>query len=145
MSWLRTPSPSSTHLGRPLVGESAPIAPPPAPSSSFIMWPSPCGGGMLAFGCTASQSSPLSGWFSLTVCTIYFLLFFNLYLGMCSIIMYDVTLRITIHLMYNYTTNCRYNNYIISFVCVHVFDTYYCNINMSRYITSAHGHELIKV
>ena len=84
MAWLRIPSPSFAHLARPLVRESAPKAPPPAPSSSFIVWPSPCGGGMLTFGCTASQSSPLSGWFSLTVCTIYFLLFFNLYFGMCS-------------------------------------------------------------
>ena len=37
MAWLRTPSPSSALLGRPLVGESVPKAPQPAPSSSFIM------------------------------------------------------------------------------------------------------------
>ena len=50
---------------------------PPAPSSSFIVWLPPCG--------VHRQPilRPLSGWFSLTVCTIYFLLLFNLYLGMC--------------------------------------------------------------
>ena len=75
MAWLRTPSPSSAHLGRPLVGESAPKAPPPAPSSYFIVWPSPCGGRMLVLAAPPANPPPLSGWFSLTVCTIDFLYF----------------------------------------------------------------------
>ena len=51
---LRTPFPSSAHLGMPLVGESAPKAPTPAPRNSFIVWPSLCGWGTLAFGCNTS-------------------------------------------------------------------------------------------
>ena len=59
--WLKTPSSSFAHWGRPSPRESAPwtrqLKPRSAPNSSSTELLSPCGGGMPSNGFTASQLS----------------------------------------------------------------------------------------
>ena len=59
--WLKTPSSSFAHWGRPSPRESAPwtrqLTPRSAPNSSSTELLSPCGGGMPSNGFTASQLS----------------------------------------------------------------------------------------